>query len=113
MANHSLGGARYEDIYVIGLDNLWQSLGERQVHGVKIDVQGMELSVLAGMSQVLAEQRPKLAVEFHAGVDRNAILELLRRSGYQLPARPIEPQPGEVDAEYHDSHTYVFYNEGH
>jgi hypothetical protein len=97
-----------EDVFVIGFEQLWRSLGGRQIHGVKIDVQGMELPVLEGMFQVLTAQRPKLAIEFHAGVDRRPILELLGRAGYQLPALPIERLPAETEAAYYDDHSYSF-----
>jgi FkbM family methyltransferase len=108
MANHALGGPRWEDVYVIGFEQLWNGLGGRQIHGVKIDVQGMEMQVLEGMVPVLTAQRPKLAIEFHTGVDRNPILDLLTRAGYRLPGKPIEPLPRETQAAYHDDHSYAF-----
>src|SRR5207302_987199 len=48
MANHDFGGTSIENICVIGFDDLWARFGE-PIHGVKIDVQGMELQVLEGM----------------------------------------------------------------
>jgi FkbM family methyltransferase len=108
MANHALGGMSCEDIYVIGFEQLWSTLGGAQVHGVKIDVQGMELPVLKGMFELLAKQRPKLALEFHAGIDRQPILGLLTGAGYRLPGRPLEPLPAETEAAYHDDRSYVF-----
>lgn len=108
MANHAFGGAGTEDIYVIGFDHLWASLGKRPVHGVKIDVQGMELQVLEGMARTLSDQRPRVVVEFHSGADRERIIELLRNAGYSLPAVPLEPLPTETEATYHDDRSYAF-----
>jgi FkbM family methyltransferase len=108
MANHGLGGEDPEDIYLIGFDHLWTSLGERSVHGVKIDVQGMELQVLRGMARTLGHYHPKLVVEFHSGVERGWIRALLRDAGYRLPAIPIEPASTERKATYHDDRSYIF-----
>lgn len=107
MANHTFGGSNSEDICLIGFDHLWGTLGGGAVQGVKMDVQGMELQALEGMSLTLTQQRPKLVVEFHAGVDRRAIVELLTKVGYQLPGKPILPLPDEADV-YHDDLSYSF-----
>lgn len=108
MANHDLGGTGSETIYVVGFDHLWGVLGRQPVHGVKIDVQGMELQVLEGMMETLASQRPKLVIEFHRGVDRDRILELLRTAGYRLPAMAIEVLPAGTEVAYHDDQSYAF-----
>jgi FkbM family methyltransferase len=108
MANHEIGGSSSDDIYVAGFDDLWPGLDGGRVDGVKVDVQGMEAATLAGMRRCLAEQRPKLALEFHAGVDRAQVLAELARAGYVLPGRPIEPLPGETEAAYHDNRSYAF-----
>jgi FkbM family methyltransferase len=108
MANHSLGGVQLEEIYLIGFDELWTKLGGGPVHGVKIDVQGMESQTLAGMSQTIAEQHPMLIIEFHRGVDRQPILQQLASAGYELPAKPLEPAPSEIEAAYHDDRSYSF-----
>jgi FkbM family methyltransferase len=108
MVNHDLGGAQSENVYLIGFDQLWTSLGGGPIHGVKIDVQGMELQTLAGMSRSLSEQHPKLVVEFHPGVSRQAILRLVAVAGYHLPAAPLDPLPSESEAAYTDDRSYVF-----
>jgi hypothetical protein len=108
MANHKLSGGRSENIYVVGFDHLWTSLGARPVHGVKIDVQGMELQVLEGMSEALVNQRPTLVIEFHSGVDRQLVLDALKTAGYRLPGTPIETQPDDADRVYRDDRSYVF-----
>jgi FkbM family methyltransferase len=108
MADHTSGGPGSTDIWVVGFDHLWQMLGGGPVHGVKVDVQGMEAQVLGGMLRTLTEERPRLVVEFHVGANRQAILELLMKAGYRLPAKPIEPLPAESEAAYHDDHSYAF-----
>jgi FkbM family methyltransferase len=108
MANHAFGGETTGDIYVIGFDHLWTALGEGRVHGVKIDVQGMELEVLEGMAETLRDQRPKIVVELHSGVDRNRFTELLRNAGYRLPGIPVDPVPADNEATYYDDHSYTF-----
>jgi FkbM family methyltransferase len=108
MANHAFGGTDTEDIFVVGFDHLWDALGQPALHGVKIDVQGMESQVLEGMTGALTEQHPKVVIEFHAGVDRSRILSLLDSLDYRLPAAAIEPLSGETHAAYHDNQSYAF-----
>jgi FkbM family methyltransferase len=94
MADASLGAADwYEAILVTRFDGLWESLsgGNPAIHGVKIDVQGMEGSALAGMAGMLRRWHPKLVIEFHTGVDRGPILDLLDSCGYSRRPEPVEP----------------------
>ncbi|HZH38568.1 MAG TPA: FkbM family methyltransferase [Bacillales bacterium] len=99
-----------ELVYVIALDQLWKQLcsTNEQISGVKIDVQGMELNVLRGMTSLLRKYRPKLAVEIHSGVNRNELLDLVKSAGYVPEGRPIEPLPGELEAQYYDDKSYEF-----
>jgi len=108
MANHSFGGAGSETIYLIGFDRIWPSFGRARINGVKIDVQGMELAVLEGMAETLADQSPKIVVEFHSGVDRDRILRVLKSAGYRQPAMALEPLPAENGAAYNDDRSYAF-----
>ena len=96
-----------ESIQIARLDWLWPLLngGIDAIHGVKIDVQGMETEALRGMEAILRRQRPKLVVELHAGVDRSTILDLLTCAGYKARGCAIEPQ---VDEEFKDNHSYAF-----
>jgi FkbM family methyltransferase len=93
-----------EYIFVTAYDALESTLQVSHVDGVKIDVQGMELEVLKGMHQMLKRDHPLLAIEFHAGVDRENILALLRAIGYEQEGRTIEtaaaPPPYQDDASY-------------
>ena len=112
MADSTLGpvATRWSvDIAVARFDWLWPRIngGNSVIHGVKIDVQGMELDVLTGMRESLARHRPHLVVELHRGVDRDAVLALLREAGYG-PATSIEPADGELTPAFLDDRSYAF-----
>jgi FkbM family methyltransferase len=97
-----------ERILTVSLDSLWPSLsgGNPEIHGIKIDVQGMEFDVLRGMQALLRRWSPKLVVEFHRGVDRGEILQLLRDCGYDAEWRAIDASgPADMLA---DDMSYVF-----
>lgn len=102
------GGA--EPFLAARLDWLWPRIGGdcESVDGVKVDVQGMEIEVLRGMSGILRTHRPKLAIEFHRGVSRCGLLALLADAGYGRPGTPIEPLPGESAPSYADNRSYAF-----
>jgi FkbM family methyltransferase len=99
-----------EAILVAQMDWLWPRIagGDPAIHGIKIDVQGMELHVLRGMAGLLKSHHPKLVVELHRGVDRAEVLALLTQLGYSTKAVPIEPVPGEVEAQFIDDRSYAF-----
>jgi FkbM family methyltransferase len=112
---HSGGGTNQqsqwnEAILVARMDWLWPRIagGNPCIHGIKIDVQGMELHVLRGMAGILKAHHPKLVVEMHRGVDRTEIITLLAQIGYSTKATPIEPVPGEVEAKFIDDRSYAF-----
>jgi FkbM family methyltransferase len=100
----------YELILLARFDWLWQKIcgGSTRVHGIKIDVQGMEIDVLRGMTETLKRQRPKLVIEMHCGVNRDELLMLIEDIGYSRIALPVEPIRGEVEPKYIDDHSYVF-----
>jgi|SRR5579872_1253170 len=108
MANHAFGGSASGQIFVVAFDEFWEAIGRRPIHGAKIDVQGMELDVLRGMTGMLSEHHPKLVIEFHAGVDRDEILDLLRGAGYEFPGAAVDPAPDEATPAYRDDHSYAF-----
>lgn len=103
-----------ETILVTRLDWLWSRIctGHPEIDGVKIDVQGMELQVLQGMGGLLLQHKPKLVIEFHRGVERQAVLQFLRDYGYRAPSQPIEPIQGEIEPLYLDDRSYAFHVEG-
>lgn len=94
---------------IVCLDEVWDDLSERdtRVHGVKMDVQGMELQALRGMRSALMTHSPLLALEFHTGVDREAVASLLIECGYRLPGIPLTPS-SISRGHYLDDYVYVF-----
>jgi FkbM family methyltransferase len=112
MADSTLNHGRDEAaIFVASFDWLWPKIcgGDSHIDGVKIDVQGMEIEVVRGMVGVLRIWRPKLALEVHAGVDREALLGLLEDCGYARDGTPIEPVAGETSARYLENRSYAFH----
>ena len=67
---------------------------------VKIDVEGAEDRVLAGMTRLLAEAQPVVLIEFHD--DRGwAARRHLLDAGYRLERVTGEPVPADADRVYH------------
>lgn len=54
-----------EEIPLIALDSFAQSRGLNQVNFLKIDVEGMELSVLLGAQKLVSSNRPIVYCEYH------------------------------------------------
>lgn len=104
------GCARDETLLVVRFDWLWPRIcrGHACVHGVKIDVQGMELEVLRGMAGFLRRYRPRLIVELHSGVSRTNFLDLLESLGYARHGRPLGDEKQEAEPQYLDDRSYVF-----
>ena len=84
---------------MVTIDSL---VGERQVTGMKIDVEGFEIEVLRGCTRALAEHRIGLIqLEWNAsseqalGTGRQPVADLLAQYGYQLyrpdPAGQLVP----------------------
>jgi FkbM family methyltransferase len=90
------------EVDVVAVDDLLAQLGVREVHLVKIDVQGYEGQVLAGMRHTL-ERATDLAMMFEfwpeglqrAGSDASEIVASLAAMGYKLyeitPRGDLEP----------------------
>jgi FkbM family methyltransferase len=112
MVDSTLGEHTCQEPFLVSrLDWLWPRInsGKHVIHGVKIDVQGMEIQVLKGMVDVLHQFKPTLAIELHDGVNRQEFLDQLKIAGYPEPGRPIEPVPGETDPRYLDNRSYAFF----
>lgn len=78
------GGQSLCDISVIPLDSLKLSFPYKKIV-VKMDVEGMELSVLRGMVKTLEEFRPEaLFIEIHTIQQLKSILEFLSPYGYVM-----------------------------
>lgn len=99
-----------ETFLVSRLDWLWPQISgsDPRIHGVKIDVQGMEIQVIEGMAGLLRQYRPKLFVEVHKGVSRPKLLDLIASLGYSRSGTAVEPLPGETAPAYADDRTYLF-----
>ncbi len=104
------GTAPHDTIFLTSFVEIWDTLNEGQTefHGVKIDVQGMEIGVLRGMRRFLKISHPKLVIEMHAGVDRRALLSTVADAGYNRDGVPVDPLPGEHTPHYIDDRSYVF-----
>jgi len=101
------GGDWVEPLLVTSFDFIWPSLSpsRQPVHGIKIDVQGMEIETLKGMAKTLERDHPKLVIEFHRGVDRRVALGLLEGAGYATTPWAIE---GGFSGEIEDDKSYAF-----
>lgn len=106
----SIGEAWAEPLLVVSLDDFWQTIcgQDPTIHGIKIDVQGMEIQALRGMLSLLSSQQPKLVVEVHHGVSRPELLDLLQQVGYSAAAVPIEPIAGETTPQFIDDKSYAW-----
>ncbi len=103
-------GQFLETVMITRLDWLWERIcgGSWRFHGLKIDVQGMEIDALRGMAALLKRFTPKLVIEFHRGVDRHRLLDLLESFGYSRVAVAVEPAPDETEPRYLDDRSYYF-----
>jgi FkbM family methyltransferase len=99
-----------DTIYLTAFEAIWDMLadGRPAIHGVKIDVQGMEIAALRGMHSCLKRSLTKLVVEIHFGVDRGEFLSTVADLGYKPIGVPVDPLPGENIPGYYDDHSYAF-----
>ncbi len=84
-------------VMAVSLDAIWNGIAppDPTIHGIKIDIQGMELDALRGMEWTLARSRPKLVLEIHPGVPRDEVLALLESCGYHDEPIPLDDSLGE------------------
>ena len=76
----ALGAAEGEDVAVVVLDEVELP----KVRLIKVDVEGMELDVLAGARQTLARHRPILYVENDRADKAEALVARLLEDGYRM-----------------------------
>ena len=108
MAQHSSLGRGTTQIWLVRFDEVWPLLSRNEpiIHGVKVDVQGAEYDVIAGMREHLAQWRPRLVVEFHYGVSREEFTDLLASIGYVREGIAVDGR--QAGPPYLDDHSYVF-----
>ena len=114
MADATLPPAAAEavvDVPLVRFDWIWPLVhrGNPAIHGVKIDVQGMELEALAGMLESLNQWRPHVVVELHPGVSRERVVAVMADAGYSREAIAVEPVQGEETPLFIDDRSYAFY----
>lgn len=97
-------------ISIVRFDWLWPLAngGDGRIHGIKIDVQGMEIETLNGMRDALMRWHPRIVLELHAGVSRERVLSLLESLGYSRDAVPVDPLPDEGPPRFADDRSYAF-----
>jgi len=66
------------------------SLGEKSVDCMKIDVEGMELDVLKGAEKTIRKHKPLLYVEIIGDEDLREITQYLKSLGYERTKRFLE-----------------------
>ncbi len=112
MVDRTVGtnGTDAEPFVVARLDHIWPSIcgGNPRIDGVKVDVQGMEVEVLRGMTTLLKQHQPHLVVEVHAGVDRRDLAAVLAHAGYapegvNVDTQSMDGAPLADDRSYHFS----------
>jgi FkbM family methyltransferase len=112
MADHVADGrtVAVDRVLTVAFDDVWPGIarGDTRIHGVKIDVQGMEIDVLTGMRDALRASRPVLVVEIHHGVDRTVLLQLLSDLGYGRRPGATEVPDGTHGSDYLDDRSYCF-----
>lgn len=99
------------DVPMVRFDWVWPLInaGDAAIHGVKIDVQGMELEALTGMLDALHVWRPHVVVELHPGVSRDDIVAVMAGAGYSRTPVAVEPVPGEETPLLLDDRSYAFH----
>ena len=68
---------------VVTLDSWHTQVGAPAPNVVKIDVEGAEVAVIAGMAEILRSARPTLIVELHGATNNDAVADALEAHGYQ------------------------------
>lgn len=112
MIDSALTGEGNEETFLeVSFDYIWPLIckGNDNIDGIKIDVQGLELEVLRGMREWISKKHPKIALEFHRGVNRAEILTLLEECGYNLPGTLIGEEKSISQDHYHDDNNYAFF----
>jgi FkbM family methyltransferase len=85
------------DVVSVACARLDDVLGDEDIRLVKIDVEGAEDRVLAGMPRLLANPRPEIIVECLPEGPHRAVQRILEEQGYRfLQLRASGPEPVEA-----------------
>jgi len=95
-------------IQVHTLDELFASK-QPAVNFVKIDVEGFEVSVLSGASQLLCEQQPTIMLELHSYRSARGCADILNQAGYKVEL--VDTPEKDIDR-YLATQPQVDYNHG-
>jgi FkbM family methyltransferase len=87
---------RHDTVTAVALDDLVRRLALSRVDLIKIDVEGGELEVVAGMRRLLSMQRPTVVCEMHG--TNVSFCEAMRDAGYRV-TNLDGPEPVELAGE--------------
>jgi len=79
--------ANWIEVPRYSLDSVIGRLNVSRVDLIKLDVEGAELEVIEGMSEILRSDRPKLIMELHGQLDgpgAHRAVQKLKRAGYAV-----------------------------
>lgn len=82
---------------IVTIDDFVLTRGSRAPDLVKVDVEGGERAVLAGMQEVLRRHRPTVLLELHGEQAARDCFEILNQAGYRM--RLLEPEREIADPE--------------
>jgi FkbM family methyltransferase len=92
LASESAGTSNGVEVKCVTADLLCEQHALSRVDVMKIDVEGAEMQVLAGMVSILSNMRPKIAIELRPGLLKNfsatvdEAIGFLRQLGYRVSA---------------------------
>jgi FkbM family methyltransferase len=92
------------EVPVSTVDAQWLALGKPNVSVIKIDVEGAELEVVQGATQIIAAQRPCLLLEWNARnlepyrTPAERLLELAESLDYKIFSVAAHPSPRPADS---------------
>lgn len=83
------------EVRITTLDDLLQEEGDRPVHALKIDAEGVEQLVLEGSKKLIHAHKPTIIFETISTSADNRAGDLLKEWGYQILA-PLDDSPNSI-----------------
>ncbi len=68
------------------VDLFCEAIGIKDIHGIKVDVEGAEALVFEGMIETLKNNNPLIALETHQTADLRIVQDILHETGYEIMA---------------------------